>query len=67
MDDLEYAVDLAQKAIALDDSQRQGHALLSEIYLWKKQQSKSIEDKPIDRKGVWSFQSSIVSVRRRHP
>jgi len=41
---LDIASDLAQKALAQDDSQPEGHALLSEIYLWKKQHSNSIAE-----------------------
>ncbi|MEE8383099.1 MAG: adenylate/guanylate cyclase domain-containing protein [Thermodesulfobacteriota bacterium] len=39
---LERAFELAKKAIALDDQQPEGHALLGEIYLWKKQYEQSI-------------------------
>ncbi len=41
---LERAFELAKKAIALDDQQPEGHALLGEIYLWKKQYEQSIAE-----------------------
>jgi adenylate cyclase len=41
---LQRSFELAQKAIALDDLQPLGHALLSEIYLWKKQHEQSIAE-----------------------
>ncbi len=41
---LELAFELAKKAIALDDQQPEGHALLGEIYLWKKQYEQSIAE-----------------------
>ena len=41
---LAYAFDFAQKAIAQNDSQPGAHALLSEIYLWKKQHADSIAE-----------------------
>jgi TolB-like protein len=41
---LERAYDLAQRAIALDDSQPSGHSLLGEVYLWKKQLEQAIAE-----------------------
>ncbi len=43
-DPLERASELAQKAIALDDSLSDGHALLAETYLWKKQHDDAIAE-----------------------
>ena len=41
---LDRAYDLAQKAIALDDSQSSGHSLLGDVYLWKKQHQQAIDE-----------------------
>jgi adenylate cyclase len=41
---LDQAYDLAQKAIALDDSQSSGHSLLGDVYLWKKQHQQAIDE-----------------------
>jgi len=43
-DSLERASELAQRAIALDDSLSDGHALLAETYLWKKQHDDAIAE-----------------------
>jgi adenylate cyclase len=39
---LERALYLAQKSIALDETLPYGHAVLAEVYLWKKQHDKAI-------------------------
>jgi adenylate cyclase len=39
---LEIAFELAQKALALDDSLPLGHAVLAEVYLWRGQHDKAI-------------------------
>ena len=56
---LEQSFKLAQRAIALDESLPLGHALLAEVYLWKKQhekaiaaQNKSIALSPNDADGI---------------
>jgi adenylate cyclase len=41
---LEQAFELAQRAIALDDSLPQAHAILGEVYLWKKQHEQAIAE-----------------------
>jgi adenylate cyclase len=41
---LERAAELAQRAIALDDSLSDGHALLAETYLWKKRHDDAIAE-----------------------
>ncbi|MDX2347309.1 MAG: adenylate/guanylate cyclase domain-containing protein [Nitrospirota bacterium] len=41
---LEQAFELAQKAIALDDSLPGGHQVLGEVYLWKKQHEQAIAE-----------------------
>lgn len=41
---LERSFELAQKAIALDDTGPEGHALLSQFYLWTKQHELSIAE-----------------------
>jgi adenylate cyclase len=41
---LDRAYDLAQKAIAIDDSQSSGHSLLGDVYLWKKQHQQAIDE-----------------------
>jgi adenylate cyclase len=41
---LERTHELAQKAIALDDSQPSGHSLLGDVLLWKKQHGKAIAE-----------------------
>jgi TolB-like protein len=41
---LEQAFELAQRAIALDDSLPLGHAILGEVYLWKKQHKQAIAE-----------------------
>ncbi|MBW1802266.1 MAG: tetratricopeptide repeat protein, partial [Deltaproteobacteria bacterium] len=41
---LERAFELAQKAIALDDSLSQAHALLGKVLLWKKQHEQAIAE-----------------------
>jgi adenylate cyclase len=41
---LERSNDLAQRAIALDDSQPLGHSLLGDLYLWKKQHEQAIAE-----------------------
>ncbi len=41
---LEQAFELAQRAIALDDSLPEAHAILGEIYLWKKQHEQAIAE-----------------------
>ena len=41
---LEQALELAQRAIALDDSLPDGHSLLGEVYLWKKQHDQAIAE-----------------------
>jgi adenylate cyclase len=41
---LERAFDLAQQAITLDESEPMAHGLLSNVYLWKKQHDRSIEE-----------------------
>jgi adenylate cyclase len=43
-DSLERASELAQRATALDDSLSDGHALLAETYLWKKQHDDAIAE-----------------------
>jgi len=43
-DSLERASELAQRTIALDDSLSDGHALLAETYLWKKQHDDAIAE-----------------------
>jgi len=43
-DSLERASELAKRAIALDDSLSDGHALLAETYLWKKQHDDAIAE-----------------------
>jgi tetratricopeptide (TPR) repeat protein len=40
---LDQALELAQKAIALDDVQAEAHCLLGNVYLWKKRHEKAIE------------------------
>jgi len=42
--DLERAFDLAQQALALDDSLPACHSLLSQIYLWKKEHARAIAE-----------------------
>jgi adenylate cyclase len=44
LDSLERASEMAQRAIALDDSLSDGHALLAETYLWKKQHDDAIAE-----------------------
>jgi adenylate cyclase len=39
---LERAQELAERAIALDDTLAQGHSLLAQIYLWKKEHDRAI-------------------------
>jgi len=39
---LEHAFELAQRALAIDDSLPSGYAILGEVYLWKKQHEKAI-------------------------
>ena len=39
---LEHAFELAQRAIALDESLPLGYSILGEVYLWKKQHEKAI-------------------------
>jgi len=41
---LEQAFELAQRAIALDDSLPLGHFILGEVYLWKKQHGQAIAE-----------------------
>jgi len=41
---LEQAFELAQRAIALDDSLPEAPAILGEVYLWKKQHEKAITE-----------------------
>jgi len=43
-DSLERASELAQRAIALDDSLSDGHALLAETYLWKRKHDEAIAE-----------------------
>jgi adenylate cyclase len=43
-DSLEQASELAKRAIALDDSLSDAHALLAETYLWKKQHDDAIAE-----------------------
>ncbi|MDD1766797.1 MAG: hypothetical protein LUQ00_02645, partial [Candidatus Methanomethyliaceae archaeon] len=43
-DSLQRASELAQRAIALDDSLSDGHALLAETYLWKKRHDDAIAE-----------------------
>jgi adenylate cyclase len=43
-DDLERAFDLAQQALALDDSLAACHSLLSQVYLWKKEHARAIAE-----------------------
>jgi len=43
-DSLQRASELAQRAIALDDSLSDGHALLAETYLWEKQHDDAIAE-----------------------
>ena len=43
-EDLERAFDLAQQAIALDDSLAACHSLLSQVYLWKKEHARAIAE-----------------------
>jgi adenylate cyclase len=40
---LDEAFELAKKAIALDDLLPSGHAVLADVYLWKKQHDKAVE------------------------
>ena len=39
---LERAQELAERAIALDDSLANGHSLLAQIYLWRKEHDRAI-------------------------
>ncbi|MEJ2759543.1 MAG: adenylate/guanylate cyclase domain-containing protein, partial [Anaerolineales bacterium] len=41
---LEQSFELAQKAIALDESLPLGHAMLGQVYLWKKQHDRAIAE-----------------------
>jgi adenylate cyclase len=41
---LEQAFELAQRAIALDDSLPEAHAILGEVYLWKKRHEQAIAE-----------------------
>jgi adenylate cyclase len=41
---LERARELAERAISLDDTMASGHALLAQIYLWKKQHDRAIAE-----------------------
>ena len=41
---MQRASELAKRAIALDDSLSDGHALLAETYLWKKQHDDAIAE-----------------------
>ena len=41
---MEQALELAQKAISLDESDPCGHELLSKIYLWKRQHERAIAE-----------------------
>jgi adenylate cyclase len=41
---LETAFEMAQKAIALNDALPEAHAILSHVYLWKKQHERAIEE-----------------------
>jgi adenylate cyclase len=41
---MDRAFDLAQQAISLDKSEPNAHALLSEVFLWRKQYDQSIEE-----------------------
>jgi adenylate cyclase len=41
---LEQAFELAQRAIALDDSLPEAHAILGEVYLWKKRHGQAIAE-----------------------
>jgi adenylate cyclase len=41
---LEEALRLAQRAIALDNSLADGHSLLGEVYLWKKQHDRAVAE-----------------------
>lgn len=41
---LDHAFEVAQKALALDDSDSQAHAALGEIYLWKKQYERAVAE-----------------------
>jgi adenylate cyclase len=43
-DPLERALELAKRTIALDDSLSDGHALLAETYLWKRQHDEAIAE-----------------------
>src|SRR5262249_28847379 len=42
--ELERALDLAQQALALDDSLAACHSLLSQVYLWKKEHARAIAE-----------------------
>ena len=42
--DLERALDLAQQALALDDSLAACHSLMSQVYLWKKEHARAIAE-----------------------
>jgi len=41
---LERAFELAQRAIALDDSLPEAHAILAEVYLWRKQHEQAVAE-----------------------
>jgi adenylate cyclase len=41
---LERARELAERAISLDDTMASGHALLAQIYLWKKQHGRALAE-----------------------
>ncbi len=63
---LEQAFEIAQRAVALDDSLPLGHQILGEVYLWKKQHEQAIAElektialNPNDAEGVLGLGSIL--------